>query len=55
MHLSCCRFEHMNKIFEVRRIRPLVDKAFPFDQAKEAYKYLESQKHAGKVVIKVAN
>lgn len=34
--------------------RPLVDKVFSFDQAVDAYAYLESQKHVGKVVIKVA-
>lgn len=34
--------------------RPLVDKVFPFEQTIDAYAYLESQKHVGKVVIKVA-
>ena len=34
--------------------RPVVDKVFPFDKALDAYAYLESQKHVGKVVIKVA-
>ena len=35
------------------KIRPVVDKVFPFEQAKEAFKYLESGAHFGKVVIKV--
>ena len=33
--------------------RPLIDKVFPFEEAIEAYAYLESQKHVGKVVIRI--
>lgn len=33
--------------------RPEVNKVFPFDKAVDAYAYLESQQHVGKVVIKV--
>jgi NADPH:quinone reductase-like Zn-dependent oxidoreductase len=36
---------------ETGKIRPYIDKIFPFAQAPEAYKYLESQQHIGKVVI----
>jgi len=35
-------------------IRAVVDKVFPFEQAAEAFKYLESGAHFGKIVIKVA-
>ena len=35
-------------------IKPVVDKIFPFAEAKEAYRYLESGKHFGKVVIEIA-
>jgi NADPH:quinone reductase-like Zn-dependent oxidoreductase len=48
------RFEDMNRLITAREIHPVVDKVFPFEQAIEAYSYLESQKHVGKVVIKVA-
>ena len=34
-------------------IKPIIDRTFDFEQAQEAYKYLESQKHVGKVVINV--
>jgi NADPH:quinone reductase-like Zn-dependent oxidoreductase len=34
--------------------RPVVDKVFRFEEAKEAYAYLESQAHVGKVVIEVS-
>jgi NADPH:quinone reductase-like Zn-dependent oxidoreductase len=44
----------MNRLFAARQIKPVVDQVFDFDQAQDAYKHLESQKHIGKVVIKVA-
>ena len=33
------------------QLQPWIDKLFPFSKTIEAYKYLESQKHIGKVVI----
>ncbi len=36
------------------KTKPVIDKVFPFDKVVDAYAYLESQKHVGKVVIKVA-
>jgi NADPH:quinone reductase-like Zn-dependent oxidoreductase len=33
------------------KLKPCIATTFPFDQAKEAYRNLESQKHIGKVVI----
>lgn len=42
----------MNFYEKARIVRlPFVNKVFPFDKAKEAFAYLESQKHMGKVVI----
>eukprot|EP01027_Heterolobosea_sp_BB2_P009813 GEZU01014439.1.p2 GENE.GEZU01014439.1~~GEZU01014439.1.p2 ORF type:complete len:189 (-),score=71.94 GEZU01014439.1:117-683(-) len=46
-------FEEMNKAIEHNKIHPLIDRVFPFAEAKEAYRHLESQKHVGKVVIKI--
>lgn len=34
-------------------IKPVVGKVFPFAEAKEAYRYLKSGKHFGKVVIEI--
>jgi len=45
----------MNRLIVAAQLHPVIDKVFPFEQAKEAYEHLESQKHIGKVVIKVAN
>lgn len=44
----------MNRLLTAREIRPVINKVFPFEDATEAYAYLESQKHVGKVVIKLA-
>lgn len=50
---SRAMFESMNKAIDHNKIHPVIDKVFEFDQAQEAYKYLESQKHVGKIVIRV--
>ena len=47
------RFEDMNRLIEAQQLKPIVNKVFSFEEAESAYKYLESQKHVGKVVIKV--
>jgi NADPH:quinone reductase-like Zn-dependent oxidoreductase len=49
---SRAHFEAMNRMLEVHRIEPLVDRVFPFDAAVEAYRHLESATHVGKVVIR---
>ncbi|EPX75352.1 alcohol dehydrogenase [Schizosaccharomyces octosporus yFS286] len=46
-------FKEMNACIEANDIHPVVDKVFPFDQLKEAYYYQWSQKHVGKVVLKI--
>ena len=46
-------FEDMNRAIEVNRIQPIIDRTFPFDQAREAFEYHRSQSHFGKVVITV--
>jgi len=47
------RFEEMTKFHEQHQIRPIVDKVFAFEDAKEGLKYLYSGGHFGKVVVKV--
>lgn len=49
-----CRFKDMNRLISVKQIHPIVDKVFAFEEAQKAYEYLASQKHVGKVVIKVS-
>ncbi len=50
---SRAMFEEMNRAMEVNQVRPVIDRIFPFSQAREAYRYLESGAHFGKVCIAV--
>jgi len=44
-------FEAMNRAIDADGLKPVIDKVFPFAQAKDAYRHLKSQNHFGKVVI----
>lgn len=44
-------FEDMNRAIAVNQLKPVIDKTFPFDQAREALQYMESGSHFGKIVI----
>ena len=46
-------FESMNRAIAANNLHPVIDRVFPFSQAKEALHYLETGKHFGKVVIKM--
>jgi NADPH:quinone reductase-like Zn-dependent oxidoreductase len=46
-------FEGLNQALEQSRIRPVIDKVFPFESAPAAYEYMASGSHFGKVVIRV--
>jgi NADPH:quinone reductase-like Zn-dependent oxidoreductase len=43
----------MNRAIVWHRLRPVVDRIFPFDEAKAAYRHLQAQGHVGKVVISI--
>lgn len=45
------QFEAMNRAIEVNRLRPVIDRVFPFDQAKDAFRYYQEANPLGKVVI----
>ncbi len=49
---SRAMFEKMNEFISLHLIKPVVDKVFGFDQAREALRYMESGSHFGKIVIK---
>jgi NADPH:quinone reductase-like Zn-dependent oxidoreductase len=44
-------FEAMNRAIAMHRLHPVIDRVFPFTEAKEAYRHFESRGHFGKVVI----
>jgi NADPH:quinone reductase-like Zn-dependent oxidoreductase len=48
-------FEDLTRSVTCARIRPAIDRVFSFDEAREAYAYLESGKHFGKIVIKLGD
>ena len=50
---SVAMFEEMNRAIELHQMKPVIDRVFSFDQARDALAYLESAKHFGKVVISV--
>lgn len=48
-------FEALNRAVTVNAIKPVIDSVFELDAAVEAYEYLRSAQHMGKVVIRVAD
>jgi NADPH:quinone reductase-like Zn-dependent oxidoreductase len=46
-------FEDMNHAMAVNDVHPVIDRTFAFEEAREAYRYLESGAHFGKVCISV--
>ena len=46
-------FESMCQAFEWHRIRPMVDRIFPFDETREAFLYLSAGRHFGKICIEI--
>ena len=50
---SRAMFEEMNRAMEINSVHPAIDRVFPFAQARDAYRYLESGAHFGKVCIAV--
>jgi NADPH:quinone reductase-like Zn-dependent oxidoreductase len=46
-------FEAMNEFIAKHKLKPVIDRVFPFEQAAEAFKYMDSGSHFGKVVIKI--
>jgi len=46
-------FAEMNRAIETNQLRPVIDRVFPFEQAIDAFKHLESGAHFGKVVVRI--
>lgn len=47
------QLSEITSLIEAGKIRPVIDKVFPFEQTNEAMSYVESGRAKGKVVIKV--
>jgi len=46
-------FEEMNRAIVVNRVKPVIDRVFPFEEAKQAYAHHASGQFIGKVVIQM--
>lgn len=46
-------FAEMNRAIAAENIHPVIDKIFPFEQAQQAFKYLDRGLHFGKVAIAI--
>src|SRR5262245_4032098 len=46
-------FEAMNRAIAAAGLKPVIDKVFAFEEAREAYRHLQSAQHFGKIVIRV--
>ncbi|KPM36164.1 hypothetical protein AK830_g10414 [Neonectria ditissima] len=47
------QLQDMLACFQANWIRPVIDRVFDFDQTREAYEYLWSASHTGKIVIRI--
>ena len=48
---SRAAFEAMNRAIALHALCPIDDRAFPFAEARDAYRYFAARRHIGKVVI----
>jgi len=47
-------FEDMNRMLCLHNhLKPIIDKTFEFGEARDAFKYMESGSHFGKIVVKI--
>jgi NADPH:quinone reductase-like Zn-dependent oxidoreductase len=53
VHPDGRQLAEIGELLKAGRIRPVIDKVFPFDQAKEALAYLEMGRAKGKVVVQI--
>lgn len=48
---SRAMFEDLNRAISVTGLKPVIDRVFPLEEAREALRYLQAAGHVGKVVI----
>ena len=46
-------FEKMNRAMEENRLRPVIDRTFAFDEARDALRFMKNGSHFGKIVITI--
>ena len=50
---SRATFEQMNNAIALHKLKPVIDRVFPFEEAIGAFKYMEKGGHVGKIVIRI--
>jgi len=55
VHPDGRQLAEIGEVLGTGRIRPVIDRVFPFEQAKDALAYLEKGRAKGKVVVKLKN
>jgi NADPH:quinone reductase-like Zn-dependent oxidoreductase len=53
VHPDGVQLAEISELLQTGKIRPVIDKVFPFDEAKEALAYLEKGRAKGKVVVQI--
>ena len=53
VHPDGRQLAEIGELLQTGKIRPVIDRVFPFDQAKEALAYLEQGRAKGKVVVQI--
>src|SRR3954453_6165976 len=53
VHPDGSQLAEIGELLKAERIRPVIDKVFPFEQAKEALAYLEKGRARGKIVVQM--
>jgi NADPH:quinone reductase-like Zn-dependent oxidoreductase len=43
----------MNRAIALHSLRPVVDRVFKFDKARDALRYMQNGKHLGKIVVEI--
>ncbi len=46
-------FEAMNRFMSEHKIRPVIDRMFPLEQAPQAFAFMDNGSYLGKIVIKL--
>ncbi|MFJ8243870.1 NAD(P)H-quinone oxidoreductase [Peribacillus asahii] len=46
-------FSKTEELFRSNKLRPIIDRVFPFEQIQQAHEHMESNKNIGKIILKV--
>ena len=50
---SRATFEAMNRAVALHKVKPVVDRVFPFEEAPAAFRLMQSGGHFGKIAVRI--